>query len=211
MLKLELAIAAMREILQDMTNQVTEMSRKINESFRTADFTTAHGIISMDEKVDFFEKQIDRLVAELLALINPMASDFRYIYSVIKINMDLERIGDQCKNIAKEFPKLETPIAPELIEMSDKVHESVKDICKSLLERDTMLARDIIRRDAEIDALELVILNKYAPSYALILTVRALERMADHCTNIAEYLVYAVEGLDIREFREKHKISGQKY
>jgi len=200
----------MREILQDMTNQVTEMSRQIHEAIKTEDFSSSHGVVSMDEKVDFYEKQIDRLVAELLALVNPMASDFRYIYSVIKINMDLERIGDQCKNIAKEFPNLEKPLPPELAEMSGKVHALVKDIIKALLERDTMLARDIIRRDAEIDALELVIVNKYTPNYALTLVVRALERTADHCTNIAEYLVYAVEGLDICDFREKHKISSHK-
>ncbi len=207
MLKIELAIGSMKEILEGMTRQVTEMSHLTMESLRNEDFTRMHDIIAMDAKVDHYEKKIDRLVAELLALINPMASDFRYIYSVIKINMDLERIGDQCKNVAKEFGSLKKPVPAELKQMAEKTDSSIQDICQALLNKDTELARAVIRRDAEIDALEQVVINQYAPDYALTLTVRALERAADHCTNIAEYLVYAVEGLDIQDYREKYRIS----
>jgi phosphate transport system protein len=127
-----------------------------------------------------------------------MASDLRFVFSVVKLNSDLERIGDECKNVAKELKHLESPIPEDLKVLSDKVYEMVKDSIKALLNQDSTLAKEIILRDDEVDELEYSIQKKYANSIGIAFAAKALERIADHTTNISENVIFATEGIDIR-------------
>jgi phosphate transport system protein len=143
----------------------------------------------------------------------PMAIDLRFILSVIKINGDLERIGDQASNISqraesqKDLPQIELPI--DIPDMGEKVGIMVRRSIQSLLEADARLAESVLALDDEIDDInrmvqdDLVDLMQRRPEIAqqslnAILVSRDLERCADHATNIAEDVIFWVRGSDVR-------------
>lgn len=211
MLHIESATGALRENLLEMGRILNEMTEATVQALENLDNDKVQDIINKDTHVDAIQRSMDRQAAELLALINPLASDFRFVFSVLKMNVDMERIGDHCKNIVKDMQRRESTLAfpEELLRMAHLVQDVVKDTFHALLERKTDLARDILKRDAEIDALELVVINKAGCTVPETMIAMSLERIADHSTNIAENLVYAIEGVDIRELREEYKISAR--
>ena len=154
---------------------------------------------------------------DLLAKEQPMAIDLRFILSVIKINGDLERIGDQASNIAQrammmqDLPQISLPI--DIPEMGEKVGIMIRSAIQSLLEADAKLAETVLAMDDEVDDMnrsvqsELVEVMQQHPvvsTQALnaIIVSRNLERTADHATNIAEDVIFWVRGSDVR-----HKFS----
>ncbi len=175
-------------------------------------------IAEIEPLINELHLELDDRALQLLALQQPMAIDLRFIASTIKINSDLERMGDQAVNIAQRAisilsnphfrPQVDIPRMAELTE------RMVRDALDSFVRRDNDLARDVVLRDDEIDQYrdtvfrELIAQMIKTPkciqqSLDLILVSRNLERIADHATNIAEDVVYMVLGRDIRHHAEE--------
>jgi len=177
------------------------------------DSRLAEETIASDAKVDTLELEIDEGCIRLLALYQPAASDLRFITTAMKISTDLERMADQAVNICQravdlnEEPQLKPYIdIPLMSQLSQKM---LRDSLDAFVQRDVTLAREVIQADNKVDALknqvfrELLTFMMEDPrtiprAIRLILVSRHLERIADHATNIAEMVVFLVEGKDIR-------------
>jgi phosphate transport system protein len=151
----------------------------------------------------------------------PMASDLRLITAAMKINADLERIGDQAVNIAENANKLlsQPPLRPllDLPRMADIAQQMTRDSLDAFVQRDCALARRVLERDDEVDQLKdqnFRVLLTYMMAdpgtieraLGLILISRNLERIADHATNIAEDVIFLVEAKDVRHHHEENPV-----
>jgi len=167
-----------------------------------------------EKEVNNLHIEIDDRCFKLLALYQPAAADLRFIVGAIKINSDLERIGDQACNISQttaillRHPQLERKLF-DIPRMAELAKRMLKDALDSYVKRDVELARAVVQRDEEEDKLkseafnELMQLMQFDSStiqraLSLILISRNLERIADHATNIAEDVIFMVLGKDIR-------------
>ncbi len=183
------------------------------EAYLTGDMGLCAHVEEVEEAINAAEREVDEMAYELLAKEQPMAIDLRFILSVIKINGDLERIGDQATNIAQrakaihELPQISLPI--DIPEMGEKVRVMIRRAIQALLEADAKMAEGVLAMDDEIDAMnrsvqqELLLVMQQHPvvsSQALsaIIISRNLERSADHATNIAEDVIFWVRGSDVR-------------
>lgn len=175
-------------------------------------------VIAVEDTINMLEIEIDELCLKLLALYQPAAIDLRFITAVMKINNDLERIGDQAVNIAERAMEIiKQPLLKPLIDiphMAALAQKMVKDAIDALVNKDEVLARDICKRDDEVDNLndqvfrELLTYMIQDPktitrAVELILVGRHLERIADHATNIAEDVIYFVKGKTIKHHIEE--------
>jgi phosphate transport system protein len=175
-------------------------------------------IIAGDQDVNDLQIEIDDRCLKLLALQQPMATDLRLITAAMKINSDLERIGDQAVNIAENAARVLThpPLKPllDLPRMAEIAERMTRDSLDAFVRRDPDLARDILARDDEVDQLKdqvfRVLLTYMMADPAtieralgLILVSRNLERIADHATNIAEDVIFLVEAKDVRHHHEE--------
>lgn len=173
----------------------------------------AEEVMREDGRVDQKEVQIEEECLKVLALHQPVAADLRFIISVIKVNNDLERIGDLAVNIAKRASYLShhhpLQIPLDFPGMADRVHTMLRSSLDALADRDTTLARKVLAMDDEVDDanremfVRLQRLMQKAPdtierAVQLLSVSRHLERIGDLATNIAEDVVYMVEGELIR-------------
>jgi len=173
----------------------------------------AEKTIAEDQKINEMELLIDERCLRLLALHQPMAADLRFITSAMRINTELERIGDQAVNIAERAISLnqEPQLKPyiDIPRMAQITQSMVKDVLDSFVNGDTNLARSVCERDDQVDALndqvfrELLTYMMSDPktitrSVHLIIVSRCLERIADHTTNIAEGVIFMVKALVIK-------------
>jgi phosphate transport system protein len=173
----------------------------------------ADAVIDGDKEVNDLQIEIDDRCLKLLALQQPMASDLRLITSAMKINADLERIGDQAVNIAENANQLlgQPPLKPllDLPRMAEIAQQMTRDSLDAFVHRDSALARKVLERDDEVDQLKdqnFRVLLTYMMAdpgtieraLGLILVSRNLERIADHATNIAEDVIFLVEAKDVR-------------
>ena len=174
-----------------------------------------------EKQVNQHHIDIDDVCLKLIALHQPTAGDLRFIAAAIKINSDLERVGDQAVNIAEtgvfliKEPKIKLGDIPRMVEVAVGM---LKDSLDSFARGDVALAREVIRRDDEEDRLksqtfnELVHLMQRDASAIqrgmdVILIARNLERIADHATNVAEDVIFMVLGKDIRHGAERREAS----
>ncbi|MFZ5628925.1 MAG: phosphate signaling complex protein PhoU [Spirochaetota bacterium] len=197
MLIIEKALKQLRENLQSMTEVVLDMLELVHTSLDKENINDLEVVFKQDKHLDQLEKSLDRQCMELLALINPHASDLRFVFSVIKTNVDLERMGDEMKNVAREMKNAGEKVPPEMKELARMVSETAKKTFRALASSDSKMAMEIILDDDKIDTMEYNIVQKY-PQLGISLTAKALERIADHATNIAENIIYSVEGIDVR-------------
>jgi phosphate transport system protein len=180
----------------------------------------AQKVVSGDKDINDLQIEIDDRCLKLLALQNPLASDLRLITSAMKINADLERIGDQAVNIAEHALKLlELPQLKPLIDiprMAEMAERMTRDSLDAFVRKDADLARAVLARDDQVDGLkdqlfrELLTYMTADPStieraLLLILVSRALERIADHATNIAEDVIFVIEAKDVRHHHEENE------
>ena len=187
------------------------------EAYLTSNMGLCEHVSEIEAAINAAETSVDDMAYDLLAKEQPMAIDLRFILSVIKINGDLERIGDQASNIAQRaqsmqgLPQISLPV--DISEMGNKVGIMIRTAVQALLEADAKLAESVLRLDDEVDEMnrlvqaELVEVMQQHPvvaSQALnaIIISRNLERAADHATNIAEDVIFWVRGSDVR-----HKFS----
>jgi phosphate transport system protein len=173
----------------------------------------AQRIVETDQEINDLQIDIDDRCLKLLALQTPLAVDLRLITSAMKINADLERVGDQAVNIAENVLQLlpHPPLKPliDIPRMAGIAERMVRDALDSFVKGDAELARDVLRRDDEVDGLkdqlfrELLTYMMADPgtiqrALALLLISRHLERIADHATNIAEDVIFIAEAKDVR-------------
>jgi phosphate transport system protein len=173
----------------------------------------ARRIVETDQEINDLQIDIDDRCLKLLALQTPLAVDLRLITSAMKINADLERVGDQAVNIAENVLQLlpHPPLKPliDIPRMAGIAERMVRDALDSFVKGDAGLARDVLRRDDEVDGLkdqlfrELLTYMMADPgtiqrALALLLISRHLERIADHATNIAEDVIFIAEAKDVR-------------
>ncbi len=166
-----------------------------------------------DREVNALEEAIDGECVRFIALFQPVAIDLRQLMAVDHISAELERIGDSATNIAEEVLSLQhlpaKPIHYDLPRMAQEVQGMVRRSLQAFLTQDTVLAREICKADDEVDALDRAIIKNLLvemtkspeaiPSgICQINIVRNLERVGDHATNIAEQVVFMVEGESVR-------------
>lgn len=183
------------------------------EAYLTGDMGLCEHVREVEEAINAAEREVDEMAHDLLAKEQPMAIDLRFILSVIKINGDLERIGDQASNIAqraeqqRELPQISLPI--DIPDMGDKVRVMIRRAIQSLLEADAELAESVLAMDDEVDdrnrvvQADLMEVMQQQPQVSMqalnaIIISRNLERAADHATNIAEDVIFWVRGSDVR-------------
>ena len=180
----------------------------------------AERIATSDDAVNQLQIEIDDRCLKLLALQQPMATDL--ITAAMKINSDLERIGDQAVNIAENVIKLlpHPPLKPQIDvpRMAEIAQGMTHDSLDAFVRKDVALARNVLRRDDQVDALKdqvFRVLLTYMMAdpgtiercLALILISRNLERIADHATNIAEDVIFLVEARDVRHRHEEERVT----
>jgi phosphate transport system protein len=206
-------LEALKQTLLAMGGLVEDQIRRAMRALVERDDALAQEVIDRDRQVNAYDVEVDEQCVNLLALHQPAAGDLRSITTAMKIVTDLERIGDQAVNIAQRGLELnrEPQLKPyiDLPRMAEKAQRMVKESLDAFVARDTDLARQVCGKDAEVDALkeqifrELLTFMMEDPrtiprAIRVILVSRFLERVADHATNIAEMVVYLVEGKMVR-------------
>jgi phosphate transport system protein len=171
-------------------------------------------VASHEEEVNRLQIEVDDQVVTLLAIRQPMATDLRFIVTASKTASDIERIGDQAKNIMENtLFLLKQPELKPLIDipnMAEEAKKMVRNSIDSFVKQDVLLAQSVIDNDDKVDAYKEQILRELLTymmadaaaierSLALILISRNLERIGDHATNISEEVIYVVQGRDVRD------------
>ncbi|HXB53489.1 MAG TPA: phosphate signaling complex protein PhoU [Vicinamibacteria bacterium] len=215
------------EELQSLKNRLLTMGALVEERVHQAvralidrQLEEAEQVICSDQDVNTLQIEIDDRCLKLLALQQPIATDLRLITAAMKINADLERIGDQAVNIAENVIKLlpQAPLKPliDIPRMAELAEKMTRDALDAFVRKDPELARNVLQRDDEVDNLkdqvfrELLTYMMADPgtiqrALALILISRNLERIADHATNIAEDVIFLVEAKDVRHHHQEEQ------
>ncbi len=215
----DVELGHLRERLMAMAGLVEEAIGRATHALVARDAKLARQVVESDEPINLVEVEIDEFCLKLLALYHPEATDLRFVTMAFKINNDLERMGDLAVNIAERtLELLNEPLLKPLIDlprMAELTQGMVKDSLDAFVKRDAERAREVCRRDDAVDELndqlfrELLTYMLQDPksiqrAVGLILIGRHLERIADHATNIAEDVVYLVQGKTI-----KHHLAGE--
>jgi phosphate transport system protein len=206
-------LAELKSSLLEMSNLAETQVERSVAAMLAGDLARAHEIIERDSEIDELEIRLDKAAHELLALHQPMAGDLRFLTMVMKISNDLERVGDHAVNIAQTVQHLaDTPPfgrAPELAEMARLATEMLSEALDSFMRSDPAQARRVCKADDRVDhlynSLFRILLThmmedprRIGPAMSLLLISKNLERIADLATNIAEDVVFMVEGVVIK-------------
>ncbi len=206
-------LEAVRQKLLLMGGKVEEMILGADRALINRDNDEAKRVRRMDDEVDALEVEIDEMVEQVLVRQQPVATDLRLLVAAMKITNDLERMGDCAVGIAKAVRVInaEPPLKPyiDLPRMAAITREMVRDSLDSFVRRDADLARRVVLRDEDVDGLykqlfrELLTFMIERPKNVtralhLLLVARSYERIADHAANVAEDVVFVVEGRDVR-------------
>ncbi|OGP71977.1 MAG: phosphate transport system regulatory protein PhoU [Deltaproteobacteria bacterium RBG_13_60_28] len=205
------------EALKGRLLELGEMAQKALDlsiaAFWDRNTALARQVVVGDKAINDLEVAIDGECVRLVALYQPVAIDLRVIMAVDHIIAEMERIGDQAVNMAEEGVNLARylppPLHPEILTMARKVQEMVVQSLEAFISRDVPLARQVCRADDEVDGLDRKITQELLEhmaanqevvpaDYSQINIVRNLERVGDHATNIAEQVIYMVEGENVR-------------
>jgi len=216
--------ARFNEELESLRNQMLEMGGKVEQQVSAAldammkmDSGVAELIVNQDREVNQMEMAIDDECASILARRQPTASDLRLVVAIIKVNTDLERIGDEAAKVAKQTVRLsEGGMSPsnfiEIRHIGSRVATMLRNALDAFARLDVNMAVDVVKGDVEVD-------REYGSAMRSLVTfmmedprdigvilnemwaLRSLERIGDHACNIAEHVVYLVRGLDVRHGR----------
>ncbi len=212
----------LKDKLFRMGLQVEEAVAKASQALFERDSKKAETVIKGDQEINLCEIEIDEMGHELIALFQPMAVDLRFITMVLKINNDLERMGDQAVNIAEKAIEInqEPSAKPNFLELpkiSEIARGMVREALEAFMQRDAVKAKQILEKDDTIDELndkvyhDVQKLIREKPDMtnqgvALIMVSHNLERVADLATNIAEDVIYLSRGIDVRHhIRERRE------
>ncbi|MCO4794460.1 MAG: phosphate signaling complex protein PhoU [Bacteriovoracaceae bacterium] len=210
---LEVEMGKLKDKLLSLTSLVEDVFKMAINSLHTKDRKMAKQVVELDNDIDDLEVECEEDCLKILALHQPVAIDLRYIVGVLKMNNDLERIGDLAVNIAERSNYIlkakEIPAPFDFTTMSAKAMDMLADAIKSLMKMDIELARDVINRDSEVDEINKNMYFKVfdaikespddvATLINYLAISRNIERIADFTTNIAEDVIYMVEGSIVR-------------
>jgi phosphate transport system protein len=193
---------------------------KSKESFLQLDKDLAREVVVNEKRVNGFELKIDRDCENIIALFNPVAIDLRFVLASMKINSNLERIGDIAESVAKFVlnfklePEKELLETSRVIEMFDTCIEIMNKTARSFAEEDTKLARSIFKLDETVDEINIEANDKIAAfirthpdlinqSLYTISMIRKLERVGDQCKNIAEETIFYIEAKVLKHKNQK--------
>jgi phosphate transport system protein len=182
-------------------------------AYQTRDLSLCELVLRDESKINAAERDVDEMSIDLLAMQQPMAIDLRFIVACIKINADLERVGDQAVNIAErvmdmvDLPKADLPV--DIPRMAAAVSAMVRRALESFIEGKAELAQAVLEMDNVVDRMKdeaFIVLVKSMNEHPettrqaldALLVARNLERVADHATNIAEDVIFWVRGADVR-------------
>jgi len=192
---------------------VEENLRLAVQAIETRDVQKARKVIATDLEIDENEVEVEEECLKLLALYQPVAKDLRFIIAVVKINSELERIGDLAANVAERAEQLAAeypvPVPRSLPVISDRVRSILEGVLDALVQQDVVQARKLLAADDEVDELYRQLLEElkdelradldHLDAIVLLFSVaRYMERLADHANNIAEDVLYMVEGEILR-------------
>ena len=206
----------LKENLLVMAGLAEQAIQRSIEAYRTHDLSICDLVRRSENAINRMERDIDQSALDLLAMEQPMAGDLRFILSVIKINADLERVGDAAKSIAdrvchiEQLPPADLPV--DIPRMATLATDMVRKSLQSFIEGDAELARSVLTMDDAVDAMNrtaykmltrLMEEKSYLAPQALsaLMISRNLERVADHATNIAEDVIFWVQGADVRHHK----------
>ena len=206
--------------LQELNERVLWMAslaeRAVHDSMHAvldSDQSLAAGVLEQENVINEMQIEIYDRIVQLVAQVQPMATDLRFLLAMGRINSDLERIGDQSVNIAQSalrilrHPRVKPYV--DLPRMSELAEGMVRDSIRALIDRNIELAQAVLTRDDMVDSLRDQIFREMLtymmensavifPAFELILMAKNLERIGDHATNIAEDVIYIVQGRDVR-------------
>jgi phosphate transport system protein len=222
MKKLEEEIVNLKKLLLEMAVSVEEMITKSVKALKERNMILAEEVIRSDDKVNKMEVEIDNLGIKILALYQPEAEDLRTVTMIMKVNNDLERIGDHAVNIAERAIYLadKPPVKPliDIPRMAERAMEMLGQSLDAFVNKNSELAIEVCKKDDEVDFLENQITRELLtymiadPSIIdraiyLILVSRDLERVADLATNIAEDAFYIASGKILKHHTLEEKRS----
>jgi phosphate transport system protein len=211
--RLDQDLDRVRQSLLKMGGMVEGMVAKATQSLLDRNNQLAGEVIEGDHEVDHLEIEIDEICHLILGTKQPTAVDLRFLVAVMKINSDLERIGDSAVNIAQSVLQLndQPQLKPyiDLPHLSQLVQAMMRKSLDAFVRRDARLATEVCESDDAVDGLYKQIFRELltymiedpktvSRALHLLLIARNMERIADHATNIAEDVIYYVEGRDIR-------------
>jgi phosphate transport system protein len=212
----------LKEDLLKMTTLVEEAIRDAVQSMVKKDTELAQKASKKENQINSMKIAIDNMCLKLLALRQPMAADFRFISSAMKITTDLERMGDQAVKISERAISLiqEPQLIPyiDIPKMAEIAQSMVKDVLNAFVNRDPKLARSVYEKDNLVDGLNDQVIRELLPYMAsdpkttaravhLMIVCRCLERIADQATNIAEDVIFMVDALFIKYHADENKES----
>ena len=215
------------EELEQLKSKLLEMSSLVESAIYRSitavvqkDESLATEVLKNESRINQIELEIDESAISLLALQQPMAQDLRFLVASLKINTDLERMGDLAVNIAnRAISLLNEPVVKPMIDIPHigaLVQSMVRKSLDSFVARDADLARSVLASDDAVDDLrnasfhELISFMEQDPrnirqAVDLLSVVRNLERIADHATNIAEDVLFLAKGIDVRHHAEQRE------
>jgi phosphate transport system protein len=215
-IRFQQSLEELKEQLLVMAGLAEQSIQRAIEAYRVRDLSICNLVSISELAINRLEREIDQAALDLLAMEQPMAIDLRFILSVIKINADLERVGDAAKGISdrvrsmEQMPQADLPV--DIPRMAELAAEMVRKCLQAFIEGDAELARSILTMDDAVDAMNRVAYkaltkvmeeqSHLAPQALNALMIsRALERVADHATNIAEDVIFWVQGADVRHHK----------
>jgi phosphate transport system protein len=222
MTHLEEELTTLKSELAEMWRMVISQLHKTHEALISFDKDLARQVVVAEKRINSLELKIDRDCENIIALFNPVAVDLRTVLAVLKINNNLERSGDIAEGIAKYIISADKPFEQEILDSTQivKMYEETNDILSDALvafeNDDTRLARSIFKRDELIDDINYTandVIADYIRRFPertedglyLISMIRKLERVGDHCKNMAEEIIFNIEAKVLKHKSKKKK------
>lgn len=213
--KFQQSLDELKQRLLVMAGMAEQAIQRATESYTTRDMSACELVLLAEPAINRMEREIDQAAMDLLAMEQPMAVDLRFILAVIRINSDLERVGDQAVNIAmkvremQEFAQTEIPV--DIPRLASLAAAMVRKALQAFIEGDVEMARSVLMLDDQVDEMNsqafqsLSALIREKPettpqALSTLIISRNLERVGDHATNIAEDVIFWVSGADVRHY-----------
>jgi len=214
----EEALDKLRKRVHEMGSAIIAQTETCFRVFSSAELVPIEELKKNEKRIDKFELKVDKICQRIFALQQPIANDLRFIMSALKLDNEMERIGDLAYEIAKraesirEFPEFISQF--EIDTFAEKVYKTVKSSVESLIFSDVEIAHELLRNESVIreehrnieDAIIQEMTKKsevILVATNLILTLRHLERIAEHAFNIAESVIFQVDGIVMKHLKKK--------
>jgi phosphate transport system protein len=206
----------LKNLLLHMAAVAENQIDRVIQELVQRDSGVAEPVVRQEEELNRYQLDIDEAVLKLMATQQPVATDLRFLVAATRINSELERIGDLAINITENVETLleQPPLKPliDIPRMAELARKMVRESLLSFVKEDVLLAQSVISSDDEVDALKEQVIRELLTymmsdprtierALALILIARHLERIADHATNIAQDVIYLIQGRDVRHPR----------